>query len=366
MEEALRRAAGVLEEAQGCLEAILSAAPAGMEAALRARVQASADAMSALCAGMALQHLRGAAAENKRAAQENARARRELEKAKGVGQTAGSHRRTWAEIAGRRASGEGERSRESIPWAADRSFFLHPTEEATLKRTFELASFEDALHPIVAGVPGSDEEGQRPIRTLVRTGRGAVRVEVAPAVAAIFHGQAESGRPVCVPGFGNWRVERQRPGATPSLVAMGVPVGMADGEVVQRLVAGSAHLVPAELRGAFGELRASRLLSKRRTAARAGAAPLEAGNSGADGGCQAGAEAAIATRSVRVFLKSAVLKGFLQLGFMKLGGVVVRVREYTPPLAYCGICKRAGSHPTELHRPVGRAAGGVESHAHPQ
>ena len=54
MEEALRRAAGVLEEAQGCLEAVLSAALAGMEAALRARIQASADAMSALCAGMAL------------------------------------------------------------------------------------------------------------------------------------------------------------------------------------------------------------------------------------------------------------------------------------------------------------------------
>ena len=72
MEEALRRAAGVLEETQGCLVAVLSAAPAGMEAALRARIQASANAMSALCVGMALQHLCGAAAKNKRAAQENA------------------------------------------------------------------------------------------------------------------------------------------------------------------------------------------------------------------------------------------------------------------------------------------------------
>ena len=243
---------------------------------------------------------------------------------------------------------------------------MHPTEEATLKRTFELATFEDALHPIVAGVPGADEAGLRPIRTLVRTGRGAVRVEVAPAVAAVFNGQAESGRPVRVPGFGDWRVERQRSGATPSLVAMGVPVDMADGEVVQRLLAGSAHLVPAELRGEFGELRASRLLSKRRSAARGGAVPQHMGNGGADGGCQAAAGPAIATRSVRVFLKSAVVKGFIKLGFMKLGGVVVRVREYTPPLAYCAICKRSGSHPTELHRPVGRGSAGVESHAQPQ
>ena len=54
MEEALQRAAGVLEEAQGCLAAILSVAPAGMEAIVCARVQAFADAMSALCMGMAL------------------------------------------------------------------------------------------------------------------------------------------------------------------------------------------------------------------------------------------------------------------------------------------------------------------------
>ena len=94
--------------------------------------------------------------------------------------------------------------------------------------------------------------------------------------------------------------------------------------------------------------------------------PDQVGNGGAVRGGHAAAGAAIATRSVRVFLKSAVVKGFLKMGFMKLGGVVVRVREYTPPLAYGAICKRSGSHPTELHRPVGRGSVGVESHAQPQ
>ena len=84
---------------------------------------------------------------------------------------------------------------------------------------------------------------------------------------------------------------------------------------------------------------------------RAGAAPLEAGNSGADGGCQAGAKPAIATRSVRVFLKSAVLKGFLQLGFMKLGGVVVRVREYTHHWRIAGSANELAATPLNCTGP---------------
>ena len=48
---------------------------------------------------------------------------------------------------------------------------------------------------------------------------------------------------------------------------------------------------------------------------------------------------AIAMQLVCMFLKSAVVKGFLKLGFMKLGGVVVRVRKYTLPLVYYAICK---------------------------
>ena len=72
MEEALRQAAGMLEEVQADLEIVLSIATGGMEAALRVRVKVSANAMSALCTGMALQHLWGIAAKNKRAAQENA------------------------------------------------------------------------------------------------------------------------------------------------------------------------------------------------------------------------------------------------------------------------------------------------------
>ena len=55
----------------GCLAAVLSAAPAGMEAVLHVYVQVSTDAMSVLCAGMALHHLCGPTAENKRAEQEN-------------------------------------------------------------------------------------------------------------------------------------------------------------------------------------------------------------------------------------------------------------------------------------------------------
>ena len=128
--------------------------------------------------------------------------------------------------------------------------------------------------------------------------------------------------------------ERQRPGAAASLVAMGISPALADGEVAQRLLAGSRGLVPEHLRGELGALRAARLLSKRRVAARGEGA--QSGEAGADGtageagGSQGGVEA-VPTRSVRVFLPGPVLKRFLQLGFMKLGGVVVRIREYTPP-----------------------------------
>ena len=50
------------------------------------------------------------------------------------------------------------------------------------------------------------------------------------------------------------------------------------------------------------------------------------------------------------------MEGFLKLEYMKLGVAVVRVREYTPPQAYCAVCKRVGSHPTESHRFVSRHA----------
>ena len=124
-----------------------------------------------------------------------------------------------------------------------------------------------------------------------------------------------------------------------SLVALVIPVDMADVEVVQRLITGSAHLVLAELRGEFGELRGSHLLSKRRTSACGGAVPQLVGNGGANGGCQAIVGVDIAMQSIHALLKSSVVKGFLKLRFMKLGNVVVRVREFTPPLAYCAICK---------------------------
>ena len=55
--------------------------------------------------------------------------------------------------------------------------------------------------------------------------------------------------------------------------------------------------------------------------------PQQVGNGGVDGGCHTAVGAAIAMQSVRMFLKSAVVKGFLKLGFMKLGGVVVWVHE---------------------------------------
>ena len=181
----------------------------------------------------------------------------------------GASGRSWAEVAGRPAAPL--RQRAPIEWDAVRTFFLHPRDTAMLTRSFELAGFEDALHSIVSGVLGAEEGGLRPIRTLVRTGQGAVRAELSPAVASLFDGLASRGAAAAIPGFGEWRVERQRPGAAPSLVAMGVSPEMADGEVAQRLLAGSLSLVPEQLRGDFGALRAARLHSKRRSAARGGA-----------------------------------------------------------------------------------------------
>ena len=354
-EEALRRAASVLEEAQWVLESFMELTGV-VDPALRARAAASNDAMKSLCAGMALQRVRSAAAEHRRTAQELARATKDLEKAK-RGPAAprfGPQGRSWAQV----AVAPDLQARPALEWDAARTFFLHPAESAWLTKNIELAAFEDALHSVVAGVPGAQEGDLRPIRTTVRTGRGAVRVEVAPAVAALFAGQADRAAGVAVPGFGEWRIERQRPGASASLVAMGISPALGDGEVAQRLLTGSRGLVPERLRGEFGALCAARLHSKRRVAARGGGAQSgEAGAAGAAGaageagGSQEGAVDAVPTRSVRIFLPGAVLKGFLQLGYMKLGGVVVRVREYTPPLAYCGICKRHGSHPTEAHRP---------------
>ena len=265
-EAALRKALSVLETARACFDDILASNPGGMAAGLRERALESRDAMETLCAGMALQLLRNATAENKRAAQDLARARKELEKEKkgAQGPRGGRPGRTWAEVAGR--PGPDQRAREPLGWDAARTFFLHPSEAAWLTQSFELAAFEDALHAIVAGVPGAEEDGLRPIRTTVRTGRGAVRVEVAPAVAALLSDLAARGARVAVPGFGDWRVERQRPGAAPSLVAMGVSPSMGDEEVAQRLLAGSRGLVPEHLRGDLGSLRAARLHSKRRAA----------------------------------------------------------------------------------------------------
>ena len=200
------------------------------------------------------------------------RARKEIEREKkGIHGLGGvRHGRTWAEVVGHPGQVLELRAREPIGWVAERTFFLHPSEAAWLTRSFELAAFEDALHSVVAGVPGAEEDGLRPIRTTVRTGRRAVRVEVAPAVATLFEGQAARGAGVAVPCFGEWRIERQRPGAAPSLVAMGVSASMGDGEVAQRLLAGSRGLVPEHLRGELSALRAARLHSKRRAAARGG------------------------------------------------------------------------------------------------
>ena len=324
-EAALRRALGVLESARACFEEVLASNLGGMTPGLRERLSASREAMDTLCAGMALQRLRTATAENKRAAQDLARARKEIEKERrGMqGPGAGRHGRSWAEVAGRPSQAPEPRSREPIGWDAERSFFLHPVEGAWLTRSFELAAFEDALHSVVVGVPGAEVDGLRPIRTTVRTGRGAVRVEVAPAVASLLQGQAARGSGMAVPGFGEWRIERQRPGAAPSLVAMGISAAMGDDEVVRRLLAGSRGLVPEHLRGDFGALRAARLHSKRRAAARGGAQSGEAGMAeelGEAGGSRGGAGDAIPTRSVRVYLVGPVLDGFLRLGYMKLGG----------------------------------------------
>ena len=159
---------------------------------------------------------------------------------------------------------------------------------ACLTRSFELAAFEDALHSVVVGVLDAEVDGLRPIRTTVRTGRGAVRVEVAPAVASLFAGQAARGAGVAIPGFGEWRIERQRPGAAPSLVAMGISPSMGDAEVVQRLLAGSRGLVPEHLRRDFGALRAARLHSKRRAAVRGGRSRARREQSGKPGEARGG------------------------------------------------------------------------------
>ena len=289
-EAALRRALGVLETAQACFAEVLATDLGGMTAGLRERLAASREAMQNLCAGMALQRLRAAGVENRRAAEDLARARKDLEKErKGIhGPGIGRSGRTWAQVAGGPSQALELRAHEPIGWAAERTFFLHPAEAAWLTRIFELAAFEDALHSVLAGVPGAEADGLRPIRTLVRTGRGAVRVEVAPAVATLFEGQAAREAGVNVPGFGEWCIERQRPGAAPSLVAMGIPVSMGDGEVAQRLLVGSRGLVPEDLRGEIGALRAARLHSKRRAAVRGGRSRARRERSGKPGEARGG------------------------------------------------------------------------------
>ena len=64
----------------------------------------------------------------------------------------------------------------------------------------------------------------------------------------------------------------------------------------------------------------------------------------------------VPTRSVRIFLPPEFTAEFLKLGYMRLGGVIVRIREYAPPQSYCGVCKRMGSHDTASHRFVRREA----------
>ena len=125
-------------------------------------------------------------------------------------------------------------------------------------------------------------------------------------MAELFSGQADRNAGVVVPGFGEWHIERQRPGASASLVAMGISPALGDGEVAQRLLVGSRGLVPEHLRGDLGVLRAARLLSKQRVAARGGEAQSgeagATGTAGEAGGSQGGEVDAVPTRSVRVFL----------------------------------------------------------------
>ena len=118
----------------------------------------------------------------------------------------------------------------------------------------------------------------------------------------------------------------------------------------QRLLIGSRSLVPDDLRGQLGDLRAVRLQSRRRGSERRGDRP----------GQESGETESVVMRSVRVFASPKLLEGFISLGYMKLGGVVVRAREYAPLTAYCAVCRRQGSHDTASHRFAagGRGVGG--------
>ena len=140
-------------------------------------------------------------------------------------------------------------ARRPLQWNAKCSFFLHPRDAQWLRKTFELAEFEDAFVAAAAGIPGASDEQGGPCRTMVRTGRGAVRVEASPVVAEMLGVMAERQSELSLGDFGFWRVERQRPSAAPSLVVMGVPRGLTDQEVQQRLLIGSRSLVPDDLCG---------------------------------------------------------------------------------------------------------------------
>ena len=191
-----------------------------------------------------------------------------------------------------------------------------------------------------------------------------MRLEVTPPVAELLQAQATRGASLVLADFGTWRIERQRPSAAPSLVVMGVSTGLSDQEVASRLMVGSKGLAPEDVRGGLAEMRVSRLRSKRRGASVGGAGAAGAPQAeGAEAGGSAGAEST-PTRSVRVFLPPKLVEGFLRLGWMRLGGVVVRVREYSPPTAYCAVCKRMGSHDTASHRHV-RRPGPAESPKEP-
>jgi hypothetical protein len=350
----MRKVAAFLEESRAAMDAVLSAVEgpfSEVDAEVRARLAASREVAAALSAGMAFQRLRDFASDQRRAAQELKRERKELERDRKAPAGAAAARGSgcsWRDIAVAPPSA----ARAPLAWNARCSFFLHPLDPATLTRTFDLAEFDDAFTAFVKGVPGASDGG-RPVRQIVRTGRGAVRMEVSPAVAPFLEATADRGTPVQTEKFGAWRVERQRPSAAPSLVAMGVSPALSDQDVTERVLAGSRALVPENLRGELGELRVSRLRSKRRGPPRG--ATSSGGQAREDAGAGGRDELSAPTRSVRIFGKSAIIDGFLKLGYIKLGGVVLRVREYAPPTAYCAVCKRQGSHDTASHRFVSRA-----------
>ena len=365
-EDALQHASAMLQDIEARLSAVVDAtseqpdAPSGTFLApeLRAQLATARSAARALCAGMTLQRMRDVAEEQRKTKAELQRAKkaaaRELSgtapggTAPGTGGGRGGSARSWRDVVA---------SRTPLKWEEGRSFFLTPVDHKLVRRQLDLVDFEDAFRgvlPSAAPAPSSEPA----VRQIARTARGAVRLDVAGWVADMLSALAESGRPLALERFGQWRVERARPAPAPSLVVMGVAPRLSDAEVRDRILAGSQSLVPTKLHPQLSQLRASRLLSRRRAAG--------SGDAGGRGSPAPGAsnnaarqphlgDESVATRSVRVFATSELIDGFLKLGYLRVGGVVARVREYAPPTVYCKFCKRYGSHPSEAHR---FAAGG--------